>query len=146
MVIELVNASLNIAVPDFDGHVIARTGQDVGVVGGELDFPDGELVPGQDQQGLGRGASQVLQNEADKVKKRRSAVLTKILIWLSVPEDAMKFSYLLKSMLSTSLWCAWICLTALPLRRSQMLTIWSAEHEPKMLSWVGCQIPWFTTP
>lgn len=44
------------------------------------------------------------------------------LIWPSVDEVAMKFSYLLKSHESTSFKCAWILLTSFPALKSQMRT------------------------
>lgn len=51
------------------------------------------------------------------------ALKSQTLIILSVEAVAKKFSYLLKSMESTSLLCAWIFLTSLPDLRSQILAV-----------------------
>ncbi len=59
MVSKLIDRSLNIAIPYLHGHVVARTGQNVGVIWRKLYLSDCETVLHQSHQGLIDVGSQI---------------------------------------------------------------------------------------
>lgn len=78
--LKFINRSLNIAVPYFDGHVVACARQDIGMIWREFYFPHSQLMAHQSQERLVNVSSQI--KHLDQIVGPRSRY--KILILVEV--------------------------------------------------------------